>query len=62
MTILLSSAQWSVEVGDCREVMRGLADASVDAVVCDPPYELGFMGRKWDAFGDACVSPYGLCE
>ena len=48
--------------GDCREVMRGLADSSVDAVVCDPPYELGFMGRKWDAFGDACVSPYGLCE
>jgi hypothetical protein len=25
----------------------------VDAVVCDPPYELGFMGRKWDASGIA---------
>jgi len=22
---------------------------SVDAIVCDPPYGLGFMGRKWDA-------------
>jgi site-specific DNA-methyltransferase (adenine-specific) len=26
--------------GDCREVMRTLADASVDAIVTDPPYEL----------------------
>lgn len=24
--------------GDCLEVMRGLADASVDAVITDPPY------------------------
>jgi DNA modification methylase len=35
--------------GDCREVMATLPDASVDAIVCDPPYGLGFMGRAWDA-------------
>lgn len=35
-------------VGDCLEVMRGLADASVDAVVTDPPYGLSFMGKRWD--------------
>ena len=40
-------------VGDCRESMRTLPDASVDAVVCDPPYELGFMGKGWDASGIA---------
>jgi site-specific DNA-methyltransferase (adenine-specific) len=41
-----------VAVGDVR---RGIAlpDASVDAVVCDPPYELAFMGRAWDASGVA---------
>lgn len=39
--------------GDCREVMKTLADHSVDAVVTDPPYEIGFMGRKWDATGVA---------
>lgn len=39
--------------GDCREVLRTLADNSVDAVVCDPPYELGFMGKKWDSTGIA---------
>lgn len=26
--------------GDCREVMRTLAESSVDAIVTDPPYEL----------------------
>jgi site-specific DNA-methyltransferase (adenine-specific) len=40
-------------VGDCRESMATLEADSVDAVVCDPPYELGFMGKKWDASGIA---------
>jgi site-specific DNA-methyltransferase (adenine-specific) len=35
--------------GDCIEVMRSLPDASVDAVVTDPPYGLEFMGKEWDA-------------
>jgi DNA modification methylase len=34
--------------GDCIEVMREMPDASVDAIVTDPPYGLGFMGRAWD--------------
>jgi DNA modification methylase len=37
----------------CEDVLRTLADASVDSVVTDPPYELGFMGRAWDASGIA---------
>lgn len=37
--------------GDARALP--LADGSVDAVVCDPPYELGFMGRTWDSTGVA---------
>jgi site-specific DNA-methyltransferase (adenine-specific) len=39
--------------GDCREVLKTLPDNSVDAVVTDPPYELGFMGKAWDATGIA---------
>lgn len=39
--------------GDCIEVIRGMADNSVDSIVTDPPYELGFMGRKWDQSGVA---------
>jgi site-specific DNA-methyltransferase (adenine-specific) len=39
---------WRVEHGDCLDVMRGMADNSVDAVVTDPPYGLSFMGKRWD--------------
>ena len=46
-------ARWHVHLGDSREQLRQLADASVDAVVTDPPYEIGFMGRGWDASGIA---------
>lgn len=34
--------------GDCLDVLRGMPDASVDAVVTDPPYGLSFMGKRWD--------------
>lgn len=39
--------------GDCRARMLELPDASIDACVTDPPYELGFMGKKWDSTGIA---------
>jgi site-specific DNA-methyltransferase (adenine-specific) len=39
--------------GDCVEVMKTLPDNSVDSVVTDPPYELGFMGKEWDKTGIA---------
>jgi len=42
-----------VMFGDCRDVLKTLADCSVDSVVTDPPYELGFMGKKWDSTGIA---------
>lgn len=38
--------------GDAAKLDK-LADASIDAIVCDPPYELGFMGKGWDASGVA---------
>lgn len=40
-------------LGDCRDVMATLPSNSIDACVCDPPYELGFMGRAWDRSGVA---------
>ena len=35
-------------LGECIEVMRTMEENSIDAIVCDPPYGLGFMGAKWD--------------
>ena len=34
--------------GDCVDVLRSMPDRSVDAIVTDPPYGIGFMGREWD--------------
>ncbi|MDF9718125.1 site-specific DNA-methyltransferase [Nocardioides sp. ChNu-99] len=54
----------TVHHGDCLDVLRSdalgypfelgygprlVADNSVDAVVTDPPYGLGFMGKEWDS-------------
>jgi DNA modification methylase len=36
--------------GDCIPVMAELAEGSIDAIVCDPPYGLEFMGKEWDRF------------
>jgi len=38
----------TLHLGDCLDVLAGLADCSVDAVVTDPPYGLEFMGKDWD--------------
>jgi site-specific DNA-methyltransferase (adenine-specific) len=43
----------TLHLGDCREVLTTMDDCSIDAIVCDPPYELGFMGKAWDASGIA---------
>lgn len=39
---------YTLHLGDCIAVMRGMPDASVDAIVTDPPYGLSFMGKRWD--------------
>ncbi len=41
----------SLEVihGDCLDVMREMADNSIDFIVTDPPYGLHFMSKKWDS-------------
>ena len=39
--------------GDCLEVLKTLEENSVDSIVTDPPYELGFMGKSWDNTGIA---------
>ena len=38
---------------DCIAAMKEMPDNSVDSIVTDPPYELGFMGKSWDSTGIA---------
>lgn len=40
--------QVTLHHGDALEVLRMMPADSVDAVVCDPPYSLDFMGNDWD--------------
>lgn len=48
---------FTLYLGDCAAVMAALPTASIDAVVCDPPYGLEFMGKEWDRLGgDAGMS------
>jgi site-specific DNA-methyltransferase (adenine-specific) len=39
--------------GDARALP--LPSGSVDAIVCDPPYGLEFMGREWDGWESAAA-------
>ena len=34
--------------GCCIETMRKMPEASIDSIVCDPPYQIDFMGKDWD--------------
>ncbi len=36
--------------GDCLEVMKGISNNSIDTIITDPPYGIGFMGKEWDTF------------
>lgn len=54
------SATWEIRQGDCVEQMAAMPDCSIDAVVCDPPYGIGFMGHDWDQPGEhAAVATAG---
>jgi site-specific DNA-methyltransferase (adenine-specific) len=50
VTPYYTDGQVTVHHGDCLNVLPTLPDASVDAVVTDPPYGLEFMGSEWDSF------------
>jgi site-specific DNA-methyltransferase (adenine-specific) len=39
--------------GNCLDTLKTLPDYSVDSIVTDPPYELGFLGKSWDNSGIA---------
>jgi DNA modification methylase len=47
-TMLKPDQRWRVVAGDTLELLPALSDASVDAVVCDPPYAIDINQQHWD--------------
>lgn len=45
--------EFSLFLGDCLATMRSMPNNSVDSIITDPPYEIGFLGRAWDSTGVA---------
>lgn len=39
--------------GNMLDLLEILQENSIDSIVTDPPYELGFMGKSWDKSGIA---------
>lgn len=52
-TQIYSGADWTLIEDDCLKVMGQFEENSIDSIVTDPPYELGFMGKGWDSTGIA---------
>lgn len=44
---------YKIHNGNSLEVLKTFDENSIDSIVCDPPYELGFMNKKWDSSGIA---------
>lgn len=40
--------RYALYTGDALEILRRFAGEAFDAVLCDPPYGLSFMGKAWD--------------
>jgi DNA modification methylase len=47
------NSRYMLYVGKSEHVLKSLPSNSVHSIVTDPPYELGFMGKKWDNTGIA---------
>lgn len=48
-----SDFKFTLMKGDCLERLKDLESESIDSIVTDPPYEIGFMGKNWDDSGIA---------
>lgn len=44
----MSQIAQEIILGDCREVLSKLPEASISACITDPPYNYEFIGHKWN--------------
>jgi DNA modification methylase len=48
--VLEGRLDYGLLLGDSLEVLKSFPDNSIDAVVCDPPYAINFLGKEFDDF------------
>lgn len=53
MELYSETENYKLYHGDMNDLNAVIPDGSIDCIVTDPPYELGFMGKSWDASGVA---------
>ena len=47
MQVYSSGTNFKLYNGNMLDVLSEIEPNSVDSIVTDPPYELGFMGKSW---------------
>lgn len=53
MKLYNENDSYKIYNGDMLDMLQVIKPESIDAIVCDPPYELGFMNKSWDSTGIA---------
>lgn len=53
MQLFAKSNNYKLYCGDMNQMLEDIDPNSIDSIVTDPPYELGFMGKSWDSQGVA---------
>lgn len=53
MKLYYKEKYYTLYEGTMQEVLSSMPNNSVDAIITDPPYEISFMGKGWDATGVA---------
>lgn len=53
MKLYSNGESFKIYHGDMLDMLEVVEENSVDSIVCDPPYELNFMGKGWDNSGIA---------
>ena len=53
MKLYAETEQYKLYEGNMLDMLDVIEENSIDSIVTDPPYELGFMGKSWDKSGIA---------
>ena len=51
----------TIYCADCKDILPLIPNESIDLLLTDPPYGIGFMGKDWDKFNEV-VNPQGAYQ